>query len=267
MIRYPAVAGKFYTYDPESLQREVSLYLSDTREKVDALAVISPHAGFIYSGHVAGAVYASIITPDSAIILCPNHTGAGADAALMDEGQWLMPMGNVEIDSDIASAISNRTPRLASDVTAHIYEHSLEVQLPFLQYLNPDIRIVPICLGLLTLEECLRLGKAIAETVKNLDQRVLIVASSDMSHYENQESAKLHDSMAIAQIKALKPDGLYNTVRRERISMCGVIPSTVALSAALDLGATRADLVKYATSGDISGDYSSVVGYAGFVIV
>lgn len=266
MRRFPAVAGQFYYADPDALSRNVRGYLHECSEKVPAKAVISPHAGFMYSGHVAGAVYSCIEIPDRVVILGPNHTGIGKAGAVMDSGEWVMPMGEVEIDSKLASEILSGASCLSSDTSAHIHEHSLEVQLPFIQQINSDIKIVPICLGPLSMKDCIDAGNSLADAVNKSGRETLIVASSDMTHYEPQDRAERLDSMALSRIKEMDPTGLYQTVREANISMCGVIPATVAMTAAIRLGATRADIVKYATSGDISGDYTSVVGYAGVII-
>jgi AmmeMemoRadiSam system protein B len=266
MTRFPAVAGRFYSADPVALASEIKGYLHDCPEKTDAMAIISPHAGFIYSGHVAGAVYSCVEIPDRVIILGPNHTGIGAMGAVMAKGEWAMPMGMTPVDAEVASAIVERSVPLIPDTSAHMHEHSLEVQLPFLQYINPDIKIVPICLGPFSLEECVEIGNTIADVVEEQNDRTLLVASSDMSHYEPQAQAERMDGMALEKIRKMDPAGLWHTVKSAHISMCGIIPVTVAMFAAIRLGATRADIVKYATSGDISGDYSSVVGYAGCII-
>jgi len=220
----------------------------------------------MYSGHVAGAVYGAVAVPQTALILGLNHTGVGSQAAVMSRGVWAMPMGDVVIDEDLARVLLDSSRYLEDDVQAHLYEHSLEVQVPFLQYRQPGLAIVPVCLGSLPIEVCQEIGAAVAAAVQRAGRPVLIVASTDMTHYEPLARAEEQDGLAIERILSLDPAGLYKVVRDRRISMCGVVPTTVALVAALGLGAKACRLVRYATSGDITGDYSRVVGYAGFIL-
>ncbi len=267
MIRHPAVSGQFYPAAPRDLDRAVRRFTRDDAEKVRARAVVVPHAGYIYSGGVAGEVFSSIALPDRHIIFCPNHTGLGADAAIMTRGAWRMPWGDVPVDEELAGRLLAASPLLADDPSAHRAEHSLEVQLPFIRRFRETFRIVPVALGRLSLDQCRALGAATAAVLRDDPSPPLLVASSDMTHYEPDTVARRKDQRAIARILALDPEGLYKTVRSERITMCGVIPATVALFAAVALGATSARLVKYATSGDTSGDYEQVVGYAGLAIL
>ncbi len=266
MIRLPAVAGRFYEAQPSLLKKEIETYLSPVEPKEPALGVVVPHAGYLYSGHVAGAVYGRIIVPDTVVIMGPNHTGLGHPAALMASGTWQMPFGPVEIDSQLAQLILSHSETLADNAEAHLYEHSLEVQIPFLQYLNPRLKIVPICLSLLGLPEIEDIGQAVARGIMEYGQPVLIVASTDMSHYVPHHVAKEKDMLAIQQILRLDHVGLLEVVAREKISMCGVIPTAATLVATKLLGAREAELVKYATSGETSGDFYQVVGYAGIII-
>ncbi len=266
IIRQPAVANQFYTADPFALRRELSQYIPTTVHAHPAKAAICPHAGYIYSGHVAGAVYSKIKVPEHVVILGPNHTGYGSYAEIMTEGIWQMPMGEVPIASDLALSILEKSDSLSDGYQAHLYEHSLEVQVPFLQYLQPNLKIVPICLGPLELSSCLEIGKAISESITEFQEPVLMVASTDMSHYVPADVAQRLDGLAIKEVLRLDPKGLYETVKQYGISMCGYIPTTITLEACRLLGAQDAELVKYATSGDVNGDYSRVVGYAGFVI-
>ncbi len=266
-IRRPAVAGQFYPSAPRELDLMVRQYTRDGAEKLHARAVVVPHAGYVYSGAVAGEVFSNLALPDRFVIFCPNHTGLGADAAIMTRGAWQMPWGDVPVDGPLAARLLSRSPVLEDDPSAHRAEHSLEVQLPFIHRFRDDFRIVPVALGRMSLDQCRALGEATASAVRDEASPPLIVASSDMTHYEPDPVARKKDERAIAQILALDPEGLYRTVRSERISMCGVIPATVALFAAIALGATSARLVKYATSADASGDYGQVVGYAGLAIL
>ena len=266
IIRQPAVANQFYPGDPLALRREIAQYIPTTVHAQPAKGVVSPHAGYVYSGHVAGAVYSKVIVPEHVVILGPNHTGYGTYAEIMTEGIWQMPFGDVPIAEDLAITIMENCPQLTDGYQAHLYEHSLEVQVPFLQYLQPNLKIVPICLGPLELNVCLAIGQGIARAIAGFGEPVLLVASTDMSHYVPVDVAKKLDGLAIREILKLDPVGLYNIVKQYGISMCGYVPTTITLEACKDLGAQNAELVKYATSGDVSGDYSRVVGYAGFVI-
>ncbi len=266
MVRRPAVAGQFYRGTAEALHREVSQYILDS-PKEPVIGILSPHAGLMYSGHVAGAVYSRIEFPETFLMLGPNHTGMGEKVSLMAEGVWEIPTGSFEIDRVLAHRLYEESSWLVSkDVKAHLFEHSLEVQLPFIAYFSTDVKIVPIAIMQLSLEEALSLGDAIAEVLRKTEYPVTIIASSDMSHYVSDEVARRLDRDAIERILAIDPEGLYYTVQNKRISMCGWLPATVMLHAARGLGASRAELVKYATSAEVSGDYEHVVGYAGVIV-
>lgn len=267
MIRHPAVAGQFYPASPGDLDRMVKRYTRDVAEKFRARAVVVPHAGYVYSGAVAGEVFSTLALPERHVIFCPNHTGVGADAAIMTRGAWRMPWGDVPIDEALAARLLAASPVLEDDPSAHRGEHSLEVQLPFIHRFRDTFRIVPVALGRMSLDQCRALGETTAAVVRDDPSPPLIVASSDMTHYEPDAVARRKDQRAIARILALDAEGLYRTVRSEGITMCGVIPATVALFAAVALGATSARLVKYATSADAGGDYGQVVGYAGLAIL
>ena len=267
MRRKPAVAGYFYPGRAKALMSLVESMVETDRKKERALCVISPHAGFIYSGPVAGAVFSSVELPETFVILGPSHQGMQPRAALMREGVWETPLGDVPLESTLAELIMKDSSLIVDDDRAHRSEHSLEVQLPFIQYFKEKLSIVPICLShYITYEELEELGKAVSLGIKSFTGKVLIVASTDMSHYVSQEEAKKKDYLAIDKVLKLDPRGLYDTVQREDISMCGFQPTTAALIASLELGAQKAELIKYQTSGDTSGDYSQVVGYAGIRI-
>ncbi len=267
MIRVPAVAGQFYPGSPSELDKEVRRLTRDVTGKLPAKGIVVPHAGYVYSGGVAGDVFSSVELPERQIIFCPNHTGFGADAAVMARGAWRMPWGDVPIDEALADRLLDACPILAVDRSAHSREHSLEVQLPFLRRFRESFRFVPVALGRLSLPDCRSVGEAVASAIRDDPCAPLLIASSDMTHYESDATVRKKDQKAISRILAVDPEGLYNTVRAERISMCGVIPATIMLFAALSLGATEARLIKYATSGDVSGDYGKVVGYAGLAIL
>ncbi|QJA06095.1 AmmeMemoRadiSam system protein B [Thermosulfurimonas marina] len=266
MRREPAVAGQFYPGDPVHLRAELARLIRATGPQVEALGVVAPHAGYMYSGAVAGEVYGRLVPPEVAVILGPNHTGLGQRAAVLPVGVFLTPLGEVPIESPLAEDLLSRVPFLREDALAHLYEHSLEVQVPFLQYLNPEVSLVPVCLSRLSLEEIFELGEGLAQAVEAYPRRVTLVASTDFSHYVPDEVARRKDRLALERILELDPEGLVEVVARERISMCGVIPTAVMLVAVRALGAQRAELVRYATSGEVSGDYAQVVGYAGILI-
>lgn len=266
MIRKAAFAYEWYPGDPKILSSTIKSYLGDYKAPEKALGIVSPHAGYTYSGHVAGAVYSRVNVPDVVVVLSVNHRGTGARAAIMCSGVWETPLGRVTIHEELSQIIMDNSPILNEDVTAHIREHSLELQLPFLQFLNPRFQLVPVALQHLRYEECEQLGHSLAKSVQYFGNDVIIVASNDMTHFEPQEMAKKKDTKAIDRILEIDPNGLYETVSRHRISMCGVIPATVMLCACKKLGAKEGKLIKYGTSGDVSRDYSSVVGYAGILI-
>jgi MEMO1 family protein len=270
LFRRPAVAGRFYPGDREELREEAESYLSQpgfAKPPVHALGCIAPHAGYMYSGHVAGAVFGAITVPERCIVLCPNHTGMGHGLAIMSEGAWQTPLGEVPIDASLAEELKARFPALHDDSSAHRAEHAIEVELPLLQLRQPRLRFVPIALRVGRFEILEELGKAIAQIISAQGERILIVASSDMNHYESDVVTRVKDHQAIERILTLDPRGLYNVVVQQKIGMCGVEPAVVMLTAARELGAKSAELVKYATSGDISGDRDFVVGYAGIVVV
>jgi AmmeMemoRadiSam system protein B len=268
MQRKPAVAGSFYPSQGAALRRMIASMIDPAVAKLQAKAVVSPHAGYMYSGPVAGAVYGSVQIPLECVILCPTHRGIRPMFALMSEGSWETPLGEVAIASGLAAAIKKQSSLIQEDAGAHGDEHSLEVQLPFLQYLRPDVTFVPLCVSHLAgWPELDALGRAVAAGIKDCRSEAMIVASSDMSHYISQERAKKKDFLAIDRILDLDPRGLFDTVREQDISMCGYQPTVAALVAAKELGASRAELVKYQTSGDVTGDLSAVVGYAGIRIL
>jgi len=271
VLRKPAVAGRFYPDQPETLNRDLEGYLKPAialRAKAeDALGCVAPHAGYMYSGHVAGAVYHKLPPRSSYIILCPNHYARGAPLATMSNGAWQTPLGEVPIDRALAKALLKACSLLADDPVAHSQEHSLEVQLPFLQHVVKEFSFVPVSVGVGGYPALELLGHCVAEVARAASKPVMIIASSDMNHYEPDKITRIKDRKAIDKILALDPSGLFEVVHREAISMCGYGPTVAMLTAAKDLGAKQAELVKYATSGDISGDRETVVGYAGVVVV
>lgn len=266
MLRQPAVAGQFYSGERDRLRKDLAALMTCQEDQERAIGVVSPHAGYIYSGAVAGALFSVIRIPRTVVILGPNHHGVGARAALYPSGSWATPLGPVPIDDRLASLCSRHAPLLETDTLAHLYEHSLEVQVPFLQTIRPDVAIVPVCIGFSRYQECEELGKGLALAIRDYGDEVLIVASSDMTHYEPADQAREKDGIAIREILALNPAGLLETCRSRGITMCGVVPATVMLIAARELGASRARLVRYANSGDVNGDFRQVVGYAAVTV-
>ena len=265
-VREPAVAGRFYPSKPEQLSKEIDSYLSPNGEKIRSIGCVAPHAGYMYSGHVAGSIFSKIQVPQRCIVLGPNHTGRGHPLAIIKKGSWRTPLGTSNIDEHLAGQLTEIFPAITEDSEAHRFEHAIEVEIPFLQKLRPDVTLVPIVIGTGQLVILEHLGKALAHAVHAIGESVLIVASSDMNHYENDARTRIKDRKAIDRILALDARGLHETILKESISMCGFGPAVAMLTAAVKLGAKDAKLVEYATSGDISGDLDHVVGYAGIAI-
>jgi MEMO1 family protein len=275
-VRTPAVAGRFYPGRADELRRDIQKYTTSLEglaatPPVAAIGCVAPHAGYIYSGGVAGAVYSHLEIPQRCVILCPNHTGKGRPLAVMANTTWQTPLGEVAAEADLGARLLRRFPALEEDSAAHRAEHAIEVQLPFLQARQPELNIVPITIGTSDFGALRGLGEALAEVIadrqeENPEEKVLIVASSDMNHYEPDAITRVKDHKAIERVLAMDARGLWEVVMNEDITMCGFGPTIVMLTAAKLLGATAATLVKYATSGEVSGDYESVVGYAGIIV-
>jgi len=268
MIRQPVVDGRFYEGTESGLKKQLSQLMLTKENPRPAKALVVPHAGYMYSGWVAGETYASATPAETYVILGPNHRGLGASLGIFSQGAWRTPLGLVPIDEDIAANLLNSTDSLQPDVSAHQYEHSLEVQVPFIQArTGSKASIVPICVMIGGRDARVReLGDALAAAISASEKSVCLVASTDLTHYRPQEVAKAQDEKAIDAILALDVAGLVEVVEREGISMCGVAPTAIALVAAKALGATRAEVIRYATSGDVTGDTSDVVGYVGVLI-
>jgi MEMO1 family protein len=266
MTRKPVVAGQFYPSQKSGIEKQIKGFVDKDKKKEKVIAAVSPHAGYIYSGAVAGAVFSRVDLPSTIVILGPNHSGIGATASLMAEGEWEMPSGNVVINSELSNLILEESNYLKNDSIGHSKEHSLEVQVPFIQYFLEDFTIVPIALMQIDYQICEDVGSAIFKGIEKFNKEVLIIASTDMTHFESHEYAKKMDKLAINEILNLDPDGFYDTVKSNHISMCGYIPTTVTLISSKLLGAKEAELVDYRTSGEASGDYDHVVGYAGLLI-
>jgi len=283
-LREPAVAGYFYPADADQLTKQIeqcfiskigpgSLPTYPAKGVRNLIGLVSPHAGYIYSGPVAAHGYKYIASdglPESFVILGPNHTGVGSGVSIFPQGMWRTPLGVVEIDYELANAILKSSGIIDIDTTAHRYEHSIEVQLPFLQYIyekaNKSFKFVPIVLMMQDINTALDIGKAIYEGISEVGRDTVIIASTDFTHYEPHHVAQEKDRYAIEQILNLNPSGLIREVYERDISMCGFGPVAAMLEAARLLGAKKTHLLKYATSGDVTGDKSSVVAYASIII-
>jgi MEMO1 family protein len=266
LIREPSVAGQFYPADSNELRRTVNAFFRKPESLLEAKAVMVPHAGYIYSGSVAGKVFSAVNLPDRMILLGPNHSGWGKSLALAPEGVWRTPLGAVSVDAEINRSLLMECPDLKEDAAAHRREHALEVQFPFIQALLPGFRFSAICVGTAVYQELELLGHALAKTIHSANSPILLVASSDMTHYEPADTAANQDRHAIDRILGVDPEGLYRVIVEKDISMCGFAPAVAALIACRDLGATTGRLIEYTNSGKASGDYSRVVAYAGLVV-
>lgn len=278
-LRQPAVAGSFYEGDSKSLNVQIEncflhkigpgeIPLVNPKKGNNIIGFVSPHAGYMYSGPVAANGFYKIALdgkPDTIIILGPNHQGFGENISIMAEGKWKTPLGELEIDAEIAEDILKNSKIIKNDKKAHQYEHSIEVQLPFIQYIfGKDIKFVPICMTRQDINTDIEIAQSICSSV--VDKNILIIASSDFTHYEPQEYAKNVDKQAINAILEFNPKKLYEIIYRQNLTMCGPGPITVMLIVCETLGAKKAELLKYATSGDVSGMYAQVVGYASILI-
>jgi len=266
MLRLPAVAGKFYPDSPRELSALIRQYAHSESGRLAATyrACLVPHAGYVYSGHVAGAVFARIAFPARIVVLGVRHFPYGQEAAILSEGAWRTPLGDAPIDADLAAAIVQACSSLAEDDVAHESEHSLEVQIPFLQALDPGFHFVPIALGTLDYDVLVSVGEGLGKILAS-DHDVFLLTTSDFNHYENDATTRQKDALAIEKILALDPRGLYDVCRKHKISMCGLGPAVAMLTALRHIAAKEAELVLHATSADVSGDTRSVVGYAGFL--
>jgi MEMO1 family protein len=269
MLRLPAVAGQFYPADPRELTRLVRKFTAEDPgvKKTRVRACLVPHAGYIYSGAVAGAVFARMIFPKQVLVLGVRHSPIGEDLAILSEGAWRTPLGDAPVDEPLAQRVKTACPGLREDSVAHSREHSLEVEIPFLQILDPGFSFVPVAVGTLRFEELHELGMGIARVIKESQEEILVVTSSDMNHYEPDEATRIKDAKAIDRMNAVDAKGLFEVCRNEKISMCGLGPAVVMLTAMKELDVTNGEIVRYATSGDVNGDRSSVVGYAGMIFL
>jgi AmmeMemoRadiSam system protein B len=265
MFRRAAVAGQFYPADKELLKKELKKMVKVAQNRHKVLGLLAPHAGYVYSGSCAGQGYGRVVPTETVIILGVNHRGYGAPLALDGNRIWEMPLGNVEINSELRSRLLGNSKLFTLDSQAGAAEHSLEVQVPFIQYISPGSRILPIAVAADRLPDLLAAGHEIARLFEE-NENIMMVASSDMSHYIPAGEARDLDFKAIEQLLKLDAQGLYRTVQENRISMCGVAPAVIMLAAAKEAGATKAELVCYTHSGEVSGDLSEVVGYASLIV-
>ena len=267
MLRLPAVAGQFYPANPRELTHLIQKFTVTEPgvKKARVRACLVPHAGYIYSGGVAGAVFSKIHLPKKIVVVGVRHSPPGADLAILCEGAWRTPLGDAPLDEPLAQMLKESCPRLREDSVAHQREHSLEVEIPFLQVLDPGFSFVPVAVGTLRFSDLRELGLALARVLEESFEEILLVTSSDMNHYEDDETTRIKDEQAIEKLKALDAQGLYDVCREKRISMCGLGPAIATLTAMKAVGAERGELVCYATSGDVSGDRDAVVGYAGMI--
>ncbi|WP_407411398.1 AmmeMemoRadiSam system protein B [Methanobrevibacter sp.] len=277
MLRQPAVAGAFYPDDPESLKKLIEeCFLGDfgvgeipklnTFEGIDyPINIMVPHAGYQYSGAIASHGYCNLVQngfPEVFIILSPNHTGYGSEVSVFNEGEWKTPLGNVKVDDEFANEIISQSDIATADFTAHLYEHSIEVQLPFLQYFSSDFSIVPITMGSQSFSASSDLAKAIFEAAKKLKKSYAVIASTDLSHFNNQEKANTVDGFVLEDIEEMNEFKLFEEVIQYNITMCGYGPVMTAISLSKMTDKTDCEILAYGTSGDVTGDLSSVVGYA-----
>ncbi len=274
-VRRPTQAGSFYAGDARTLKQQIEgcflhSFGPGRLPKVDengprkVVGLVSPHAGYMYSGPIAANAYYELALdgkPETIVVMGPNHTGYGSALSILDEGSWRTPLGDVEIDSIVAHAICHETGLLDVDASAHKFEHSVEVQLPFLQYLYGNtFKFVPICFQLQDFESADEVGNALAEVLSA--RNAVIVASSDFTHYESQTSAEQKDLAALEAVEAMDAKRFIDIVEERNVTACGYGPIAATITASKSMLAKKASLLRYKTSGDITGDRSSVVGYA-----
>ncbi len=277
MLRQPAVAGAFYPDNPERLANLIeSCFLDDAGvghiPKLESfegsdypINIMVPHAGYQYSGPIASHGYCEIVKngfPEVFIIISPNHTGFGSEISVFNEGEWITPFGNVAVDGEFADAIIECSDIASADFSAHIREHSIEVQLPFLQYFSTDFKIVPITMGTQNFVTSNDLSNAILEAADKLNKSYCVIASTDLSHYNNQEKANKVDGFVLEDISEMNEFKLFEEVVQYNITMCGYAPVMTAISVSKRTSKNTSEILAYGTSGDVSGDFTSVVGYA-----
>ena len=266
-MRKPVVAGRFYPATDKELLHLIESYINGRQPTppIEACAVVVPHAGYVYSGELAAKTLSTVQIPETVLLIGPNHTGQGSPASLSSE-KWSTPLGEVPLNTHLANLIVNEHQSIVVDEDAHTNEHSLEVQLPFLQKLQQNLSIVPLTVAHLSYDNCEEIAESLYRSISKYEEKVLIVASTDMSHYETRPVAEVKDRLALDAIIAMDPKALYSTVHKNKISMCGVIPVVITLLICKKMGAKTARLLDYMDSGAISGDTDQVVGYAGVII-
>ncbi|MCP5005540.1 MAG: AmmeMemoRadiSam system protein B [Planctomycetes bacterium] len=266
VTRLPVVSGSFYPGSKAALIEEMERLLDEKTERKKVLGLISPHAGYTYSGRVMGSVFSAVDVPDTVVILAPNHTGVGSPFSIWSHGNWRTPLGEVLTDEELVQEVTGSCNFLKVNKEAHLREHSAEVVLPFLQYLNPRAKIIVVVISSKNCEDLIVFGQSLGSVLVRIRKDALVIASSDMTHYENQQSATRKDALAISEIVALKEADLYRVVQEHNITMCGSGPVISMLACSKERVATNAELIRYETSGVVSGDYDSVVGYAGIIV-
>lgn len=265
MIRHAAFAGSFYPADPATLSAQLERMLPQAASPRAVSGIVVPHAGYIYSGQIAGAVLAQIHIPAKVILIGPNHTGSGTAFSVSNATAWQTPLGNIPVAQQLREQLLESIDYLEADNRAHSHEHSLEVVLPFLRHLRPDVEILPLTLACAGLDDALKLGNDLAAIADENDD-ILLLASSDMNHFSSAVEGEKLDRLAIEAMLAYAPQELYRIVRQNGISMCGLLPAIVVMQAAQKLGAQSCRLVEYGHSGQVNGDNSRVVGYAGLIL-
>ena len=265
MVREPAVSGQFYPGSRQLLLEEMENLIPANEEKIEAIGAVAPHAGYMYSGAVAGEVYARLKPSKTYVVISPNHTGYGSRFACSSE-PWSTPLGNVEVDTDLLAAVMKNYALITEDPSAHLYEHSIEVQLPFIQQIAPGARILPLTVQHGSSGQLQEVADAITLAVKGSSRDVTVIASSDMTHYESRRSAEQKDRLAIQRVLELDPEGLMEVVESKNISMCGYIPVALMLLYARNMNASKSELIRYTDSGEVTGDTDQVVGYAGIIV-
>ncbi|MCK4835972.1 MAG: AmmeMemoRadiSam system protein B [Candidatus Aminicenantes bacterium] len=266
MVRQSVVAGMFYPGDKKTLERDLERLIQYSNLKKRVMGLISPHAGYVYSGSCAGKGFGYVDVPESVIIIGVNHRGIGHPFAVDGSDHWNTPLGDCPVDTELRAKLIAGSDVFAKDSQAGLEEHSVEVQVPFIQTINPDAKILPITVSSMDFDELMIAGSEIANCLKDVKNDVLLVASTDMSHYIEAGTAEKEDHRAIEKISALDPEGLFEVVVERRISMCGMSATAIMLKAAVELGATRSELVEYTHSGKVSGDYNQVVAYLSLIV-
>ncbi|MBD3425992.1 MAG: AmmeMemoRadiSam system protein B [Candidatus Omnitrophica bacterium] len=265
MVRQPAVAGQFYPGNRQALVEQMQKLISGSVNKKDVVGAMVPHAGYMYSGRVAGEVYSRLTSSETYVVISPNHTGYGSRFAVSSES-WNTPIGEVEVDAELVDLVRKNTDLVEDDPEAHVYEHSVEVQIPFIQTVAPKAKILPLTVQRAGIEQLCEVSGALSTSVKDLQRDVTVIASSDMTHYESRRSASEKDKLAIQKILDLDPEGLIEMVEARNISMCGYVPVAMMLMYSKDMDAGESELIRYTDSGEVTGDTEQVVGYAGIII-